>query len=99
TTTPQTVGLYNTGNSLLSISSIALGGANSTDFAQTNNCGSGVAAGANCGINVTFTPTAPGSRCASISINDNASGSPQAISLSGTGVALPTTPPGTYAVN
>jgi hypothetical protein len=54
TTSPaQQATLTNTGNGPLSIISIAAGG----DFAQTNNCGSTVRAGASCTINVTFTPT------------------------------------------
>ena len=86
TSTAQSVTLSNIGNASLSISNIALGGTNPGDFAQTNNCASSVAAGANCTISVTFTPTAAGSRSASLSITDNASGSPQTVSLTGTGV-------------
>jgi hypothetical protein len=78
---PQGVTLTNTGSSSLSISSIAASG----DFAQTNSCGSSVAAGASCTINVTFTPTAPGTRSGTITITDDAPGSPHVISLSGTG--------------
>jgi fibronectin type 3 domain-containing protein len=44
-----------------------------------------VAAGGNCTIEVTFTPAAANSYSATLSITDNASGSPQAVSLSGTG--------------
>src|SRR5208337_3630638 len=98
TTAPQTATLSNTGNAPLSISSIALGGVSPAEFAQTNNCGSGVAAGANCAINVTFMPNGTGTWSASLSIADNASGAPQAVSLSGTGVP-PVTPPGVYGVN
>ncbi len=83
----QTVTLANTGNASLNLTSIAVTGTNSGDFAQTNNCGSSVAAGANCTISVTFTPTAPGTRSSSLSITDNASGSPQSVSLTGTGAA------------
>ena len=58
------------------------------DFAcQTNTCGSSVAASGSCTISVTFTPTAINSRTASISIADNASGSPQSVTLTGTGTA------------
>jgi hypothetical protein len=85
TSAAQTVTLSNTGNASLSISSIAIGGANPGDFAQTNNCGSSVAAGANCTINVTFTPTAAGSRSAGLAINDNAGGGSQTVTLSGQG--------------
>jgi len=83
--TAQTVTLTNSGNATLSITSVAITGSNASDFAQTNTCGSSVAAGASCTISVTFTPSASGSRTASVSISDNASGSPQAVSLSGTG--------------
>jgi len=87
TSTAQTATLSNTGNAALSITSLALTGTNASDFAQTNTCGSSVAASANCTISVTFKPAASGSRTASVSITDNASGSPQAVSLSGTGTA------------
>jgi hypothetical protein len=85
TSTAQSLTLSNTGNAALSITSVALTGNNAGDFAQTNTCGNSVAAGANCTISVTFTPSASGSRTASVSITDNASGSPQTVSLSGTG--------------
>jgi hypothetical protein len=85
----QTVTLYSNGTAGLSISGIALGGTNPTDFAQTNNCGTSMAAGTNCAISVTFTPTATGSRSASLTITDNASGSPQSVSLTGTVVPEP----------
>ena len=83
----QAVTLSNTGTAALNISSIAVTGTNSGDFGQTNNCGTSVAAGAQCTINVTFTPTASGTRSATLSVADNASGSPQAASLTGTGEA------------
>jgi hypothetical protein len=85
TSAPQSVSLTNAGTAALSISSFALGGANSADFSQTSNCGSSLAAGANCAINVQFTPAAVGSRSASLTVTDNASGSPQMVSLTGTG--------------
>ncbi|MGA2476217.1 MAG: choice-of-anchor D domain-containing protein [Terriglobia bacterium] len=85
TSAAQTLTLSNTGSAALSITSLALTGTNASDFAQTNTCGSSVAASANCTISVTFTPAASGSRTASVSITDNASGSPQTVSLSGTG--------------
>jgi subtilase family serine protease len=86
TSAAQSVTLSNTGNASLSISTIAIGGTNPGDFALTSNCSSSLAAGGNCTISVTFTPTAAGSRNASLTITDNASGSPQTVSLSGTGV-------------
>src|SRR5439155_633824 len=84
----QAVTLSNTGTSPLTISSIAIGGTNPGDFGQTNNCPispSTLAASASCTINITFTPTAAGSRSASLAVSDNATGSSQTASLSGTG--------------
>jgi hypothetical protein len=83
----QTVTLSNTGKATLTINSIAVTGTNASDFAQTNTCGSSVAAAANCTIAVIFTPSAVGSRTATLSITDNASGSPQTVALSGSGTA------------
>jgi hypothetical protein len=83
----QTLTLSNTGNAALSITSIAVTGTNSGDFAQTNNCGSSLAAGASCAINVTFTPTGLLVRSSTLTITDDATnGSPQTVSLSGTGI-------------
>ena len=89
TSAAQTVTLTNSGTAALTITSIALGGVNAADFAQTNTCPispTTLAAGANCAISVTFTPAASGARSASVSIADNASGSPQSVPLTGTGV-------------
>jgi hypothetical protein len=96
TSAAQVVTLSNTGNATLSITSIAISGTNSGDFAPTTACGSSLAAGANCAINVTFKPTATGTRSASLAVTDNASGSPHTVSLSGTGTSP--TPPDTYTV-
>src|SRR5258708_6666994 len=84
------VTLDNSGNSGLSISSIAISGANAADFAQTNNCAGSVAAGASCSISVVFTPAAMGSRSGQIVITDNAGGSPHQIALSGSGTSANT---------
>ena len=85
--TAQTVTLSNTGNAALSITSIGITGTGSSDFSQTNNCGSSVAAGAKCTISVTFKPAASGSLTAALALTDNATGSPQSITLTGTGTA------------
>ena len=85
TSTSPTVTLSNTGNATLSITSLAMTGTNASDFDQTNTCGSSLAAGANCTIVVMFTPSIAGTEAASLSLADNASGSPQTVSLSGAG--------------
>jgi hypothetical protein len=98
TSAAQSVTVTNTGTGLLSIWNVYLDGANRADFALANICTGSIAAGANCPISVTFTPTGAGSRSASLFIGDNASGSPQTVSLTGTGVQPPT-PAGTYFPN
>jgi ASPM-SPD-2-Hydin domain-containing protein len=81
TSDSQAVTLTSLGNTALAISSITCTG----DFTQTNTCGTSVAPGTSCTISVTFTPTAGGMRTGTIRISDNALGSPQQVSLSGTG--------------
>ncbi|PYT74391.1 MAG: hypothetical protein DMG39_03300, partial [Acidobacteria bacterium] len=87
-----TVTLTNTGTAALTITSFAASG----DFAATSTGASAcptspatLAAGANCSINVTFTPTALGARTGTLSVTDNAGGSLQTVPLSGNGTAAP----------
>ncbi len=88
--TAQSATLSNTGNAALSISGITITGTNSGSFGQTNNCGSSLAAGSNCAIAITFNPASTGTFAATLSVANNASGSPQTVSLNGTGTAVPT---------
>jgi hypothetical protein len=90
TTAAQTATLTNTGNAALTIASIAVTGTNAADFAETSTCGSSLAAGANCTISVTFTPASATSFSATLAVTDNAAGSPQSVTLGGTGTAPPT---------
>jgi hypothetical protein len=90
TSAAQTVTLKNTGTGTLSISSIALGGANPTSFIEIGSCGSTLAAGASCGLFVAFKPTAASALPATLVITDNAAGSPHNVSLTGTGTAAST---------
>jgi hypothetical protein len=83
---PAAVMLVNAGTSPLNITAIGLAGADSSDFAQTNNCGATLAAAATCTVNVTFTPTAGGSRTANIAVSGTEPGSPLTVDLSGTGL-------------
>lgn len=85
TSSPQTLTLSNIGTGTLDISSIALSGTDPGDFAQSNNCGSYLAAGASCTITVTFTPVTTGMRSASILLTANIKNSPLAINLTGYG--------------
>ena len=94
TSAAQTVTVTNYGPGALTISTIAVTDTNAGDFSQTTTCPLSPAAlsvSASCTINVTFTPTALGSRIASVTITDSGNGSPRSVSLSGTGVtAAPT---------
>ena len=83
---PLVVTLTNTGVSPLTISSIATS-ATSGDYTQTNTCPippATLAPQANCIITVTFTRTVPGSDPGTLTITDNASDSPQSVSLAAT---------------
>jgi len=79
TSAVQTVTLTNTGASAVTVTAIAATG----DFAQTNTCGTSIAAAANCTVSVTFTPTAAGPRSGNLSITTSASGTPQLVALFG----------------
>jgi hypothetical protein len=89
----QDVTLTNTGGATLVISSIAVTGADASSFVfgtltshpVPNGCKSELAAGANCLIHGHFTPTLTGPLTAAVTITDNATGSPQTITLTGTG--------------
>src|SRR2546426_673652 len=87
----RTVTLTNSGTAPLSIATAVLGGANAGDFALASGTtcinGATLAAGANCVLNLTFTPTAASARTATVTITDDAADSPQSVSLAGTGIA------------
>jgi hypothetical protein len=86
---PQTVTLTNTGAASLTVSGISISGTDAAMFMETNTCGSSLAAGANCQVQVVFTPTAGGARNAVLSFVDNGIGgpsnNPQLVPLTGTG--------------
>ena len=89
----QTVTLTNAGSSLLNLTGIAITGSNSTNFGfyaerreRRARMPSGtLIAGASCTISVDFDPQADGPVSATLSISDNAAGSPQTVALTGTG--------------
>jgi hypothetical protein len=69
---PLPVTLTNSGTATLTITSIVA----SANFAEANNCGSTLAAGANCTVPVTLMPDTTGSVSGTVSFTDKASGSP-----------------------
>jgi hypothetical protein len=66
---------------------IRITGANATNFAQSNNCGSSLAAGTKCTIAVKFSPPTTGTFSANLTVVDNAQagGGTQTVPLSGKG--------------
>ncbi len=90
----RAVTLLNTGTTTLNISTITTSG----DFGQvtgSRSCGSTLAAGKSCTIDVTFTPTQVGARTGTLTLIDNSPSSPQTVALSGTGTVQATLTPTT----
>src|SRR6202050_2689426 len=93
TSAPLSVTVTNNSTAAVSFSGFTITGANAGDFAvpaaasgaACSSTGT-LAAGASCTINVLFTPGAAGARTATLELDDNATGSPQMVALSGTGV-------------
>jgi len=85
TSAPQTVTITNSGTSTVNISSIS-----ATEYFEVTatTCGSTLDVGASCTATVTFTPTLGGAITGTLVVNDNATGDPQAVGLSGTGVIV-----------
>ncbi|MFF5229091.1 choice-of-anchor D domain-containing protein [Dactylosporangium sp. NPDC000521] len=90
----QAVTISNTGTAAASVASITAAG----DYTVASGCGTSIAAGASCTVNVTFRPTATGTRAGSLTVTYGASTlsvvlSGQGASASGTNLALnrPTT--------
>jgi hypothetical protein len=90
--------LTNIGVATLNVSSIVPAG----DFSIVTDCGATLAVGQSCGVAVSFAPTTIGARSGTLTISDDAAGSPHSVTLNGTGQTAPTTgtgtPAGTYAV-
>ncbi|GAA2648169.1 choice-of-anchor D domain-containing protein [Paractinoplanes durhamensis] len=86
TSAAQTVTVTNSGSAAAPVAGIATTG----DFAQTNTCGTSLAAGASCTVSVRFAPTVAGSRTGTLTVT--ASGITTTIALSGTGMGSTTTP-------
>ncbi|MBR7829714.1 discoidin domain-containing protein [Actinospica sp. MGRD01-02] len=86
TSAAQTVTVSNPGSTAATVSSISA----AAPFAETNTCGSSIAAGGSCTVSVTFKPTAAGSASGTLSVASSAPGSPLSVALSGTGVSTNT---------
>lgn len=85
TSAAKTVTVTNNQKTALTITSVGFNGPDASDYAETNTCGSSLAAGAKCTVSVTFTPKATGSRPANLLVADSATTSPQKVKIAGTG--------------
>lgn len=91
--TPVTLTITNIGGLPVTISSATA--SDLTEFPATTNCVTTIAAGASCQVIVSFQPTAAGVRSETVTIASSGVGSPQTISVSGTGFTVtPPPPPG-----
>jgi len=81
--------LTNTGDQALSVNAIGVAGANASDFVATPNCSvpTVLSPNATCSVSLVFAPTVAGTRQASLTVRDNAAGSPQSILVSGNGAS------------
>lgn len=87
TSTAQSVTLTNNGSGSISVGTPTTTG----DFAATYNCGANLASSASCLINVTFTPTATGTRTGNLQVPTGAG--TKTVGLSGTGTPVCTAGP------
>lgn len=90
-TAAQNVTLTNSGGAPLQVLSAVLSGLNSSDFSiSADTCGGSIAANASCTISIVFSPQAAGVRTTTLTITDNATNSPQSLTISGTAVPTAT---------
>jgi hypothetical protein len=91
TSAPQNIILKSLGAQSVALSSIQISGANASDFSEPDNCIASPVLLTNhtCTIAVTYAPSGAGTSQATLFVTDNAPGSPQPISLSGTSQAAP----------
>jgi hypothetical protein len=80
----QTLTITSSGNSPVTISSLTVSG----DFVESDNCaGQTLAVAATCAVQLTFAPTATGTRTGLLTIFANVAGGQATVALTGTGTA------------
>ena len=89
TSAPKTFTVTNPGTSPVTIIGISISGPQDFgEFAETNNCGTSLAAGASCTVSVTFAPLHLGAATLpTVKVSYAAVDSPMVVTLSGTGIA------------
>jgi len=95
TSAPRRITVTNTGTSKLYVNSAVLAGDDQQDFiVSTDTCtGATIGSQKSCVIDVRFGPKRTGSKKATLTLTDNASDSPQKITLSGNGINSVDEPP------
>jgi len=83
TSNATVVTITNNQSAALNFSGISISGA----FGQINNCGTSLASGASCTINVTFSPTAIQTYYGTLLIPNDGPNAPQSVPLTGSGIA------------
>jgi hypothetical protein len=84
TSTPQLVTISNVSTASVNLTGFSIGGTPADYTISDNICGSSLAAGTNCSLNVSFNPTKTGVRKAKLNVANNGGGTATA-TLTGTG--------------
>jgi hypothetical protein len=85
TSAPKSIVVTNTGKVTFFLKNMVLTGPQTSSFLLSSTCGSQLAVGASCTINVSFDPQIVGTNTASIALTDNAGTGVQSIPLVGHG--------------
>jgi len=87
TSATKILSIVNIGAQTLAINGISMNGPAAGDFAKSSTCGATLAPNSNCSVSIQFTPSQTNVEQAALQVSDNAAGSPQSATLTGTGVA------------
>jgi len=80
-----TLGLNNDLKKDIRVGPVTITGRNAADFHMTTDCGPRLAPGEHCTVTLYFAPKAPGTRRATLNINNSYANGPQTVALTGTG--------------
>jgi hypothetical protein len=84
TSNPMNVTLTNAGTAALHITNAVLGGANASEFTLADpTCNTVIAASSSCTLVLTFAPLSVGAHAATVTLTDDAPGSPQVVNITG----------------
>lgn len=84
-TAPQPVTVSNVSTASVDLTGFGIGGTPADYTISANTCGSSLAGGTNCSLNVSFNPTVKGTRKGKLNVANNGGGSTATATLTGTG--------------